>query len=118
MIDTRTKILPLKDAPRGRRVVTSFFDPILPAHLEALAAIAGNGSIVVLLRTPDDAYLEPRARAELAAALSFVEAVVISEGDLAAELSALAPSERIPADESESRLRADFLTYVRNRARQ
>ena len=73
---------------------------------------------MILLLTPEDGYLEPRARAELAASLEFVEAVVISDGNTGEELQALAPAERNAADEGERTLRAEFLAYVRERARQ
>ncbi|MBI4902493.1 MAG: hypothetical protein HY820_02585 [Acidobacteria bacterium] len=118
MIDTRTKILALSQAPRGRRVLTACFDPMLPAHIGMLKDVAAGGTLVILLLAPEDAYLEPRARAELAASLHFVEAVVISTGDVAGDLATLAPSERIAADEQERLIRAEFLAYVRHRARQ
>lgn len=99
-------------------MVTAYFDPMLPQYVELLRAAAGVGSVVILLATPSDGYLEPRARAELAASLSFVEAVVISAGDLASEIAVLAPSERLALQDQEQQLRGEFLIHVRERARQ
>ncbi|MBI3208334.1 MAG: hypothetical protein HYZ37_05455 [Candidatus Solibacter usitatus] len=95
----------LDDAPRDMRTVVSYFDPMLPDYVEQLRATAGEG-IVVIIATPPDVYLEPRARAELAASLSFVKAVVIDDSTSmdAAQTKLL---------DTEARLRAEFFAHVR-----
>jgi hypothetical protein len=74
--------------------------------------------MVFLLATPPDAYLEPQARAELAASLDFVESVVIADAAPGTIPSALRPAEIVTSGEEELALRAKFLAYVRDRARQ
>jgi hypothetical protein len=93
----------------GGRVVTGYFDPMIPAQIERLRQIAGDGTLVVWLKTPENAYLDLRARAELAASLVFVSAVVVEDaGDSDVEV--------VPAHEEEARLREEFLSMVRDKA--
>lgn len=118
MIDTRNKIVPLEQLrAAGRRVVIGYFDPLLPAHVARLRELAGDGKLLVLLASPSDVYLPDRARAELAAALDFVDAVAIAGGDPVAAASRLNPSEILCEHENEVRLRQAFIEFVRERAR-
>lgn len=96
----------------GLRAVCAYCDPLLPSHMSKLKAAADGGGLLVVLRTPVDAYLEAGARAELAASLSFVDAVVIGDSQTAAALQA---DETLCVEEG--RLRAEFLEFVRDRAR-
>ncbi|MCC6389248.1 MAG: hypothetical protein IT167_01500 [Bryobacterales bacterium] len=109
-MDSRNKIMGWRQAKEtGARVVTGYFDPMIPAQVERLRRIAGDGRLVVLLKTPKDAYLDMRARAEMAASLAFVSAVVVEDaagGDV----------EVMPAHEEEARLREEFLSLVRDKA--
>lgn len=108
MIDTRTKIVPLEEAmglvEQGAPLVAGYFDPLLPEQVERMEE-AGPGLVVIVLDTPE-AYLEARARAELAAALRSVRAV------------AIAPADAFPASPEELARRRAFLDYVRERAGQ
>lgn len=103
MIDTRTKIVPYDQIDPLLPKVAAYCDPMLPEHIAELQALGHD--IAILLVTPPDAYLEPRARAELAASLGFVKAVAIVDG---AQHSLL---------DKEAARRAAFLAYVRERAR-
>ncbi|MBV6433557.1 MAG: hypothetical protein IANPNBLG_03735 [Bryobacteraceae bacterium] len=109
-VDSRNKIKSWQQALQpGARLVTGFFDPMIPEQVERLRRIAGDGKLVVLLKTPPNACLDPRARAELAASLDFVCAVV-------AETPADANVEALPAHEEEAPLRERFLSLVREKA--
>lgn len=86
------------------RAVIGYFDPLLPAHTGSLRELAAGGRLIAVVATPDDAYLEERARAELAAALDFVDAVVIGA-------AAEGLGETLASNEPE--LRRQFIKYVR-----
>lgn len=115
-MDTRTKIVSLADAQASAaqaqfRIVTAYCDPLLPNYIDRLRQAAGDKPLLVVLLTPPDAYLEVRARAELAAALTFVAQVVIGDEAAAEALSAE------PWHLSEGEARAAFIDLVRNKAR-
>lgn len=111
MIDTRNKIVTMEQAKRVAEqekapVVTAYCDPLLPAPVKRLRAIAGEGRVMVVLKTPPNAYLDARARAELAASLDMVLGVVIAEEWQGA----------IALHEEEAHTRNAFIDYVRERA--
>ncbi len=123
MIDTRTKIVSLDEARRrvaeqralGTKVraVVGYFDPLLPVHIAHLAQLAGEAKLIAVVDSPPDAYLELGARAELAAALSFIECVVEGSPTVA---EALGADEILAGQEAEGERRRDFIRYVRDRA--
>lgn len=123
MIDTRTKIVSLDEArrlaaearARGSKVraVIGYFDPLLPVHIAHLAKLAGPDKLFVIVDSPEDAYLELGARAELAAALGFVECV-ITGGETAART--LEADDLLREHELEGERRQEFIHYVRERA--
>ena len=77
-MDTRTKIIPLADAPpQLDTVVAGFFDPLVSHHAQRLAA-HGSGLTISLLDPPDP-LLPTRARAELLAALACVHQVILGD---------------------------------------
>ncbi len=85
-LDTRAKILPLSRAGEfaGAAFVAMHLDPLTVGHARRLAAIAAEGRPVVVLLTDPPAPLLPiAARAELAAALGSVTAVMMVDGPLA-----------------------------------
>jgi len=90
-MDTRGKIVTpaealeviarAKDRGASATVVTGYFDPLLASHARRLEEIATRGRpLVVMVTSPPDPLLAARARAELVAALSVVDAVAIAEG--------------------------------------
>ena len=88
-MDTRTKIV---DAAQFARqidlwraasipvvIASGAFDPLLAAHARLAAdARPAAGRLAVILSVPPDPILDPRARAELAAALASVDLVTIA----------------------------------------
>jgi hypothetical protein len=99
-LDTRAKILKagetagwiaslLAEQP-GLKLVRAALDPLLAGSVRCLREIAGSdGRLIVLLREPAQPILSAAARAELAAALAFVECVVLPADSGPAWLSGL-----------------------------
>ena len=82
-LDTRSKILPLSRANEfsGAIFVAMHLDPLTVSHARRLAEIAAEGRpVVVLLSDPPTPLLPLAARAELAASLDSVCAVMIVDG--------------------------------------
>jgi glycerol-3-phosphate cytidylyltransferase-like family protein len=74
-MDTRQKIV--GSYPHDATIVEGCFDPLLPTHVEQLAARKSEMPLVVVIRDPKEALLDARSRAELVAGLRMVDAVVI-----------------------------------------
>ncbi|MBI3472244.1 MAG: hypothetical protein HY013_12885 [Candidatus Solibacter usitatus] len=86
-MDTRSKIIDagrLAELPGPCTLVAGYFDVLLTDHVRNLRQLRRPGyELVVVLRDPPDSLLEPRARAELAAALDMVDYVVLgADGQL------------------------------------
>jgi hypothetical protein len=78
-LDTRTKIVEPRSVPSGGpvRVIVGYFDPIHAAEIRELRRLApANTTIVAAIDDPPDPLLPVAGRAELAAALGFVDFVV------------------------------------------
>ena len=86
-MDTRTKIIPLPELTerlqgRAARRVSGHFDPLLAEHVRRLSERREPGQVLVVEVTdPPQPLLAQRARAELVAALSMVDYVVMGDGD-------------------------------------
>ena len=86
-MDTRSKILPhhevremLQDKPA--KWVTGYFDPLVAEHVRRLREFAKPGeTLVIEIANPEAPLLSQRARAELVAALSIVDYVVLGTGE-------------------------------------
>jgi bifunctional ADP-heptose synthase (sugar kinase/adenylyltransferase) len=85
-LDTRTKIVPLHDIEerlesRAASWTSGHFDPLLAEHVRRLAqARKPDRLLVVEVTNPLQPLLAQRARAELVAALSIVDFVVLGDG--------------------------------------
>lgn len=85
-LDTRTKIVPLPELQerlqdRAAHWVSGYFDPLLAEHVRTLAQVRQAGRLLVVeVTNPALPLLAQRARAELVAALSMVDYVVLGEG--------------------------------------
>jgi bifunctional ADP-heptose synthase (sugar kinase/adenylyltransferase) len=92
IVDTRKKIIKssggaavvpklLAEQPE-LKLVRGTFDPLLASHVARLKEIAGpRGRLVIILGSPEKPLLSAAARAELVAALAFVELVVLPPRD-------------------------------------
>lgn len=115
MIDTRTKIVSQDEARRlaaqgGLRAVRTYCDPMLPGHLADLRALAASQPLLLIIDSPPDAYLDSRARSELAASLAFVGAVTTGDATFAQSLQAF---DATPAEQTH---RASFIQTVRRKS--
>lgn len=84
-LDTRTKIIPLQELEerlQGRAAtrIAGHFDPLLAEHVGRLAGARQPGRLLVVeVTNPSQPLLSQRARAELVAALSTVDYVVVAD---------------------------------------
>lgn len=81
-LDTRSKILPAERAGEFQDAVfvAMYLDPLTAAHARRLDELAGGGrKVVVVLSDPPEPLVPLAARAELAAALDAVSAVIVSD---------------------------------------
>ncbi len=89
-LDTRTKIIPLHEIQErlhkhAARWVSGYFDPLTAEHVQRLAQAREPGRLLVVeVTNPPEPLLAQRARAELVAALSMVDYVVMSSRQAAA----------------------------------
>jgi bifunctional ADP-heptose synthase (sugar kinase/adenylyltransferase) len=85
-LDTRSKIVPLEQVrqqlgDKSACWVAGHFDPLLAEHVRRLSEhIAPGRLLVVEITNPARALLPQRARAELVAALTMVDYVVLGNG--------------------------------------
>lgn len=92
-MDTRNKIVTVERAREitgtvqrgsGRvTVVAGYFDVLMAEHVRELRRLRDGvekGCIIVVVTSPPEPVLSARARAEMVAALSVVDYVVIAEG--------------------------------------
>jgi hypothetical protein len=83
-LDTRSKIVSAREAlgmfPDGCWV-RSYFDPMLASHAARLEELSAGRPVVLVLADPPDPLLPVRSRAELAAGLKVVRAVVIQQAE-------------------------------------
>jgi bifunctional ADP-heptose synthase (sugar kinase/adenylyltransferase) len=99
-LDTRSKIISRGEARerlgnRPARWVSADFDPMLAEHVRRLRQFKTDGqALVVEITNPAKPLLSQRARAELAAAVSLVDFVVMSDsaGSLAATSESIGDS--------------------------
>ena len=111
-MDTRDKILSVEDVhqrlrSRSARWVSGHFDPLLAEHVRRLRDYtAPEQLLVVEVTNPAAPLLAQRARAELVAALSMVDYVVLANGEASHE------------GVSDSGIRERFIEHVLRRHRQ
>jgi hypothetical protein len=121
-VNTRVKILTgaeaaallarWRDAGLDIQIAAGWFDPLLAASAEALAAWKRPGArLLVVLGDPPEAILAPRARAEMVAALRAVDAVVPESEARAAGL----PASDHTFDGDHQALRGQFINHVLQR---
>ncbi len=101
---------------RTVRAVTAWCDPLLPELAAKLTQLGAGEGLFLFLGTPEDAYLEPRARAELAASLAPVAAVIVAAGDPLAEAALIEPQQVLTVHEDEQRWRRAFIERVREKS--
>lgn len=127
-MDTRAKILnPARAVEVARelrhngapaKLVTGYFDVLLPEHAERLDEIAADGGhrLMVAVLDPPNAILAPQARAELVAALAVVDYVVLAGSvtprDLLEEFNT---SDIVHEEEADRRRTRGLIEHVQRR---
>jgi glycerol-3-phosphate cytidylyltransferase-like family protein len=126
-VDTRSKILTpaqavalagnLRASSRALTVVTGFFDPLLVEHAVRLASLARPGAaLMVVIHSPAEPLLPARGRAEMAAALSVVDHVVLPAADeTGAWLEDLHPQPLVSQEPDDARRTRDLIRHVHAR---
>lgn len=115
MLDTRLKILSPEQALaslKGCSVFVAYFDILSVPLLRRLAEV--GKPVVAVVLNPADAVLGARTRAELAAALACVEAVVPLEGDAASFLRELEPDNIVHWEQEDSQRTARLIEHVQS----
>lgn len=100
-MDTRIKIISNDDARavQGAKIVSGYFDPVTSEHAERLRGLKESGRpLLILIATPADPILPAEARAQLVAALKYVDYVTITSGRYP---SGLIPHVQLEAEDAE-----------------
>jgi hypothetical protein len=123
-MDTRSKIIGPEAAieiarARRTRLVTGYFDPLLAAQAARLTEIHSAEPDTLLMAAvldPPRSILAARARAELAAALSAVDYVIILDSPDAEGLLGRIPAAEVLREEDADRQRTRaFIEHVHRR---
>jgi hypothetical protein len=115
VLDTRQKILTPEQALaslRGCHVFVAYFDIVSAPLVRRLAEI--GRPVVALVLDPQHPVLSSRTRAELAAALASVEAVVPLAHDPAGFLEALEPARIIHWEDEDALRTASLIDHVQS----
>jgi bifunctional ADP-heptose synthase (sugar kinase/adenylyltransferase) len=98
-------------------VATGYFDPLLAVHASRLSRLRNRAdALMVVVATPPQPILPGTARAELVAALSVVDYVVLPEETTVEELLARIRAKEVLRQEAEDeRLTRDLIQHVRSR---
>jgi hypothetical protein len=116
MLDTRQKILTTGQALAARKnhaVFVACFDVLTVALLRRIAEV-GRPVLAVVL-DPLHPVLPARTRAELAASLAIVEAVVSHPGDPTAFLAELEPDNIVHWESEDAQRTASLIEHVQSR---
>jgi glycerol-3-phosphate cytidylyltransferase-like family protein len=126
-VDTRSKILnPARAAHVARNleaggtallVVTGYFDPLLAEHAQRLAELSRPGAaLMVVVSSPSDPILPAGGRAEMVAALSVVDYVLLPEDGSQDEwLGSLDARQIVREEENDARRTRELIRHVHAR---
>jgi hypothetical protein len=115
MLDTRRKILTPEQALESRRgafVFAAYFDILTVPLLRRIAEV--GRPVLALVLDPPDPVLAARTRAELAASLALVEAVVPYAGDPSGFLRALKPDNIVHWEQEDARRTSLLIEHVQS----
>jgi len=127
-MDTREKIIDLSRAAEiaaARRrqgepvkLVAGYFDVLTPDHVRRFRELADGRVIMAAVLDPPDPLLGPRARAELAAALSMIDYVFPLDGaDFEQALEMIQPGEVVREEVADRRRSRALIEHVHRRQR-
>lgn len=115
MLDTRQKIVTTEQALatlKGRVVFVAYFDVLTVDLIRRIAEI--GEPVVAVVLDPKNPVLSARTRAELAAALSSVSAVVPLSGDPTDFLEALEPDKIVHWEGEDAQRTSKLIEHVRS----
>lgn len=116
MLDTRQKILTPDQALaalKGAHAFVAYFDVLTVPLLRRLAEL--GRPVVAIVLNPESPVLPPRTRAELAASLACVEAVIPLTEDPTAFLEALEPVNIVHWESEDLQRTARLIDHVQSR---
>jgi bifunctional ADP-heptose synthase (sugar kinase/adenylyltransferase) len=123
-MDTRVKIIDLASAARLRRagvrlkLVAGYFDVLTPDLVSRLRSLADGGMLMAVVADPPNPLLPARARAELAAALSVIDYVLLlPDVGLEKVLQEIRPDEVVREDMADGKRSQALIEHVHQRQR-
>ena len=123
-MDTRAKIIDLASAARLRRpgvrlkVVTGYFDVLTPDLVRRLRSLSDGGRLIAVVLDPPNPLLPSHARAELAAALSMIDYVLLlPDVGLERALEEIRPDEVVREDTADGKRLQALIEHVHQRQR-
>ena len=123
-MDTRGKIIDLASAARLRRpgvrlkLVAGYFDVLTPDLVSRLGSLSDGGRLIAVVLDPPNPLLPSRARAELAAALSVIDYVLLlPEVGLEKALDEIQPDEVVREDMADRERSQALIEHVHQRQR-
>jgi bifunctional ADP-heptose synthase (sugar kinase/adenylyltransferase) len=123
-MDTRGKIIDLASAARLRRpgvrlkLVSGYFDVLTPDLVSRLGSLSDGGRLIAVVLDPPNPLLPSRARAELAAALSVIDYVLLlPEVGLEKALDQIQPDEVVREDMADRKRSQALIEHVHQRQR-
>ena len=123
-MDTRAKIIDLASAARLRRpdmrlkLVAGYFDVLTPSLVTRLQSLSDGGLLIAAVVDPPNPLLPSRARAELAAALSVIDYVLLlPDAGLEKALEEIRPDEVVREDMADTKRSQALIEHVHQRQR-
>jgi bifunctional ADP-heptose synthase (sugar kinase/adenylyltransferase) len=127
-MDTREKIVDLVRAVEiaaglrrecvGVTMVAAYFDVLTSDHVRRMEALANGRPLMLAVLDPVHPLLPARARAELAAALSVIDYVLLLDGtDLTRALEQIQPADVIRQEVADSERSQALIEHVHRRQR-
>jgi hypothetical protein len=125
-MDTREKIIDLATAARiaaalrnrGDRLklIAGYFDVLTPDHVRRMRGLSDGLPIMAAVLDPPEPLLQPRARAELAAAMSMIDYVIPLQGaGLDQALEQIRPDEVIREETADGQRAQALIEHVHRR---
>jgi hypothetical protein len=123
-MDTRAKIIDLASAARLRRpgvrlkLVAGYFDVLTPDLVSRLGSLSDGGRLIAVVLDPPNPLLPSRARAELAAALSVIDYVLLlPDAGIEKALDEIRPDEVVREDMADGKRSQALIEHVHQRQR-
>ena len=121
-MDTRMKIIDLATAARLRgpgarlKLVAGYFDVLTPDLVRRLRSLSDGARLIAVVLDPPKPLLPPQARAELAAALSMIDYVLLPQAEsLEKAIEQIRPDEVVRDDMADGKRSQALIEHVHQR---